>query len=61
MLRAFLFIAAITCAADSAPAQELDGRLKQIYADRNDQARLPVGRKSVLLRVSAGATGWLYN
>ena len=31
MLRAFLFIAAITCAVDSAPAQELDGRLKQIY------------------------------
>ena len=31
MLRAFLFIAAITCAAGSAPAQELDGRLKQIY------------------------------
>ena len=31
MLRAFLFIAAITCAG-SAPAQELDGRLKQIYA-----------------------------
>ena len=31
MLRTFLFIAAITCAVDSAPAQELDGRLKQIY------------------------------
>ena len=31
MLRAFLFIAAITFAVDSAPAQELDGRLKQIY------------------------------
>lgn len=31
MLRAFLFIAAITSAAGSAPAQELDGRLKQIY------------------------------
>ena len=31
MLRTFLFIAAITCAFDSAPAQELDGRLKQIY------------------------------
>ena len=32
MLRAFLFFAVITCAAGSAPAQELDGRLKQIYA-----------------------------
>ena len=31
MLRAFLFFAVITCAAGSAPAQELDGRLKQIY------------------------------
>src|SRR4029078_2530555 len=31
MLRAFLFIAAITSAAGSRPAQELDGRLKQIY------------------------------
>lgn len=31
MLRAILFFAAITCAAGSAPAQELDGRLKQIY------------------------------
>jgi glutamate/aspartate transport system substrate-binding protein len=31
MLRTFLFFAAITCAVDSAPAQELDGRLKQIY------------------------------
>ena len=31
MLRAFLFFAAITCAAGSATAQELDGRLKQIY------------------------------
>ena len=31
MLRAFLFVAAITSAAGSAPAQELDGRLKQIY------------------------------
>jgi glutamate/aspartate transport system substrate-binding protein len=31
MFRAILFFAAITCAAGSAPAQELDGRLKQIY------------------------------
>jgi len=31
MLRAFLFIAVITSAVGSAPAQELDGRLKQIY------------------------------
>src|SRR5205823_7558866 len=31
MFRAFLFLAAITCAAGSAPAQELVGRLKQIY------------------------------
>ena len=31
MLRAFLLFAAITCAAGRAPAQELDGRLKQIY------------------------------
>jgi ABC-type amino acid transport/signal transduction systems, periplasmic component/domain len=31
MLRAFLCVAAITCAAGNATAQELDGRLKQIY------------------------------
>ena len=61
MFRAFLFLAAITCAAGSAPAQELDGRLKQIYETGIDQARLPVGRKSVLLHLSARATGWLYN
>ena len=31
MLRVILFFAVITCAAGSAPAQELDGRLKQIH------------------------------
>ena len=31
MLRAFLFIAVITSPVGSAPAQELDGRLKHIY------------------------------
>ena len=31
MLRAFLLLAAITCAADLTSAQELEGRLKQIY------------------------------
>ena len=48
MLRAFLFIAAITSAVGSAPAQELDGRLKQIYeagtirlAYRSTQIRSP--------------------
>jgi len=31
MLRAVLFVAAISCAAGNTSAQELDGRLKQIY------------------------------
>ena len=39
MLRAFLFIAAITFAADQGTAQELDGRLKQIL--RNGTIKLP--------------------
>lgn len=30
MLRAFLFVLAIACAIDAAPAQTLEGRLKQI-------------------------------
>jgi glutamate/aspartate transport system substrate-binding protein len=30
MLRVFLFLAAITCAADAVSAQELDGRLKKV-------------------------------
>ena len=61
MLRALLFLTAIFGAADGTSAQELEGRLKQIYDTGIDQTRLPVGRKSVLLRVSAGATGWVYN
>ena len=56
MLRAFLFIAAITCAG-SAPAQELDGRLKQIYATGTIKLayRSDANPFSFVLR---RATGW---
>ena len=61
MFCAFLFIAAISCAAGSAPAQELDGRLQQIYATGTIKLAYRSDANPFSFVVSAGAAGWLYN